>query len=44
LSDQQWAALEPLIPVDRRGVKSSRNRETISDIVHILKVGCRWRD
>src|ERR1700722_16827932 len=44
LSDRQWAALEPLIPVNRRGVKPRRNREIISGIMHILKVGCRWRD
>ena len=44
LSDRQWAALEPLIPMNRRGVKPRRNREIISGIMHILKVGCRWRD
>ena len=44
MSDRQWAALEPLIPMSRRGVKPRRNREVISGIVHILKVGCRWRD
>ena len=36
--------LEPLIPMGRRGVKPRRNREVISGIVHVLKVGCRWRD
>ena len=25
-------------------MKPKRNREVISGIVHILKVGCRWRD
>jgi transposase len=44
MSDRQWAALEPLIPTNRRGVKPRRNREVISGIVHILRVGCRWRD
>ena len=44
MSDRQWAALEPLVPMSRRGVKPKRNREVISGIVHILKVGCRWRD
>ena len=29
LSDRQWAALEPLIPTHRRGVKPKRNREII---------------
>ena len=39
LSNQQWAVLEPLIPMNRRGVKPKRNREIISGIMHILKVG-----
>ena len=43
LSDRQWAALEPLIPMNRRGVKPRRNREIISGIMHILKVGCPFR-
>jgi transposase len=44
MSDRQWAVLEPLSPMNRRGVKPKRNREIISGIVHILKVSCRWRD
>jgi transposase len=44
LSERQWAVLEPLIPMNRRGVKPKRNREIISGIMHILRVGCRWRD
>ena len=44
LSDQQWVAIEPLIPMNRRGVKPGRNREVISGILHVLKFGCRWRD
>ena len=44
LSDRQWATLEPLIPLHRRGVKPKRNREIICGIIHVSKVGCRWRD
>ncbi len=44
LSDEQWAALEPLIPMNRRGVKPRRNREVISGIIHVLRIGCRWED
>ncbi|MDB5397989.1 MAG: hypothetical protein QOF70_4825 [Acetobacteraceae bacterium] len=44
MSDRQWAVLEPLIPMNRRGVKPQRNREIISGILHVLRVGCRWRD
>ncbi len=32
-SDRQWAVLEPLVPMNRRGVKPKRNREIISGIV-----------
>ena len=44
LTDAQWAAIEPLIPMHRRGVKPGNNREIISGILHVLKFGCRWRD
>ena len=37
LSDQQWVAIEPLIPLNRRGVKPGRNRQVISGILHVLK-------
>jgi transposase len=43
-SDEQWAAIEPLIPMKRRGVEPASNREGISGILHVLKFGCRWRD
>jgi transposase len=44
LGDAAWAALEPLIPLGRRGVKPGNNRQVISGILHVLKFGCRWRD
>jgi transposase len=44
LSDKQFAAIEALIPLHRRGVKPRRNREVISGIIHVLRVGCRWED
>lgn len=44
LSDEQLAAIEGAIPKNRRGVKPRRNREVISGIIHVLKVGCRWED
>jgi transposase len=44
LSDCEWAAIEPLIPMNRRGVKPGNNRNVISGILHVLKFGCRWRD
>jgi transposase len=44
LSDDEWAAIEPLVPMDRPGVKPQNNRRVISGILHVLKFGCRWRD
>jgi transposase len=44
LNDEQWVAIEPLIPTKRRGVKPGRNREVKRGILHVLKFGCRWRD
>jgi transposase len=44
LSDEAWAAIEPLIPMCRRGVKPGNNRKVISGVVHVLRTGCRWRD
>jgi hypothetical protein len=36
LNDRQWAALEPLIPMHRRGVKPQRNQEIISGEIRKL--------
>jgi transposase len=44
LTDDEWAAIKPLIPMHRRGVKPRNSRRIISGIVHVLKTGCRWRD
>lgn len=44
LDDHAWRAIEPLIPMNRPGVKPGRNRQVISGILHVLKVGCRWCD
>jgi transposase len=44
LDDDAWRAIEPLIPMNRPGVKPGRNREVISGILYVLKVGCRWCD
>jgi transposase len=44
LTDEQFAAIESAIPMRRRGVKPRRNRQVISGIIHVRKVGRRWRD
>ena len=42
--DQQWAAIEPWLPRNQPGPERDDDRRIISGIVHVLKVGCRWRD
>ena len=44
LTDEQLVAIEAAIPKKRRGVTPRRNREVISGIIHVLKIGCRWED
>lgn len=43
LNDQQWAKLEPLLPIDTRGRRVD-DRRIISGIIHALKSGGRWGD
>jgi transposase len=42
--DEEWAKIEPLIPMNRPGPKPRNNRRILSGIVHVLKTGCRWQD
>jgi transposase len=44
LSDEQWGAIEPLLPRNQPGPEREDDRRIISGIVHVLKVGCRWQD
>jgi transposase len=44
LTDEQWAKLEPLLPVYVRGKHRVDDRRVISGIVHVLKNGGRWAD
>jgi transposase len=44
LSDEVWAALEPHLPHGQPGKPRVDDRRVISGILHVLKVGCRWRD
>jgi transposase len=44
LNDDQWAKLEPLLPVYVRGKHRVDDRRVISGIIHVLRVGCRWAD
>jgi len=44
LSDEAWAVIEPHLPHGRPGKPRVDDRRVISGILHVLKVGCRWRD
>src|SRR5262249_52294197 len=44
LDDEQWAKIEPLVPMNRPGRKPQNNRRILSGIIHVLKTGCRWQD
>ena len=44
LSDEAWRALEPHLPRGKPGKPRVDDRTVISGILHVLKVGCRWRD
>ena len=43
LSDEQWAAIAPLVPMVHTGPKRKDDRRVISGIIHRLREGCRWR-
>ena len=44
LSDTEWARIEPLLPRGRKGAHRVDDRRVISGIVHMLRIGARWRD
>jgi transposase len=44
LDDEQWMAIEPLLPTNQPGAHRKDDRRVISGIIHVLKVGCRWQD
>ena len=44
LSDAEWLRIERLLPRGRRGARRVDDRRVISGIVHMLKIGARWRD
>ena len=44
LSDEQWAAIAPLLPTNQPGAHRVDDRRVLSGIVHVLRTGCRWQD
>jgi transposase len=43
LSDEQWAAIEPYLPMVHTGPERKHDRRVLSGIIHRLREGCRWR-
>jgi transposase len=43
LSDVQWAAIRPHLPMVHTGPRRVDDRRVISGIVHRFREGCRWR-
>ena len=44
LTDVEWERIEPLLPRGRCGARRVDDRRVISGIVHMLRIGARWRD
>jgi transposase len=44
LTDFEWSVIEPLLPMNRRGVKPKKNRRVLNGIFWVLRTGAPWRD
>ena len=46
LTDKEWAILEPLLPSERgRWARPAQdNRRFLNGMLHVLRIGCPWRD
>jgi transposase len=44
LTDAEWDLISPFIPVQKRGIPRSRNREILDAILFILSTNCRWEE
>ena len=43
-SDEQWSKIEPHLPTNQPGPERKDDRRILSGIMHVMKVGCRWKD
>jgi transposase len=44
LDDDAWGAIEPHLPKNQSGARRVDDRRILSGILHVIKVGCRWKD
>ena len=43
-SDEQWSKITPHLPSNQPGPERKDDRRILSGIMHVQKVGCRWKD
>jgi transposase len=43
-SDEQWSKIAPHLPTNQPGPERKNDRRILSGIMHVQRVGCRWRD
>jgi transposase len=43
-SDEQWARIEPHLPTNQPGPDRKGDRRFLSGIMHVQRIGCRWKD
>lgn len=45
LTDGEWAHVEPLIPLAKRGgnKRTVNLREIVNPLLYVLSTGCQWR-
>jgi transposase len=44
LSDEEWAIIAPLFPVQGRGARRGDDRKVLNGVFYILRTGAPWRD
>ena len=44
LSDEEWAVIAPLLPMQGRGARRGDDRKVLNGIFYILRTGAPWRD
>ena len=43
-SDEQWAKIAPHLPTNQPGPERKDDRRILSGIMHVQRIGCRWKD
>jgi transposase len=43
-SEEQWEKIVPHLPTNQPGPQRDDDHRILSGIMHVLKIGCRWKD